>query len=108
MPPQTLKNSCDYCGKSYLTYEADKIFCNSTCEGKFKYNKHFRLIDRRPITETNCEQCGELLSIRGVREWKFCNELCRKQNKKDERAKKSMESPTKTKKPVKRLPYEVL
>lgn len=112
MSPQTLKKNCKKCGKAFFTYEVDKIYCTSDCEAKFKYNEHFGYEDHHKLNETNCEQCGDLLSVRGRIKMRFCNDMCKKQHAKEERAKisfkKSLEESGKPKKHGRRLPYEVL
>ncbi len=112
MAPQTLKKNCKKCGKAFFTYELDKIYCTSTCEAQFKYNEHFGYQDKHKLNETNCDQCGDLLSVRGSVKMRFCNEFCKKQFDKEARAKKSMEKKLQeTEKPKhkgKRLPYDVL
>lgn len=102
MPPPLFKKQCKRCQKNYLTYEADKEFCNSLCESKHKYEEIFpRNI---PLQATkNCAFCNqETLS-------KFCNLHCKKNYQKQQRTKNSAEVFLRDKdKNKKLLPYHVL
>lgn len=108
MAPQILKKNCGKCGKAFFTYETDKQYCTQMCEAQFKYNEHFGLKDKHKLNETNCEQCGDLLQIRGSVKMRFCDEYCKRQHGKEVRAKKSLETSDKPRKHGRLLPYNVL
>jgi YHS domain-containing protein len=105
MVRQLLKKSCKRCGRPFFTYELDKTFCNDICEARFKYDEHFGVEDYLKENSTYCENCNELIELKGVKSRRFCNEYCKKQFDKKQR---SIASEGKPKKKGKGLPYEVL
>jgi hypothetical protein len=101
-----IKKACKRCGKPFLTYELDKIFCADTCEGRFKYEEHFGIKDNLKENFTYCENCNDALDLKGIKSQRFCNDYCKKQFAKKQR---SIESEKNPKKKIKgRIPYEVL
>ncbi len=105
MVRRLLKKSCKRCGKPFFTYELEKIFCNDTCESRFKYDEHFGYKDYLKENPCYCENCNEFLDIKGAKIQKFCDERCKKQFDKKQRA---IASEGKPKKKIKGIPYEVL
>ncbi len=70
MPVRNWRKNCLRCNKSFLTYLEDMVYCNTDCEGKHAYEKHFRI--KKDLGGVECLQCGLMLS--GAR--KFCDSTC--------------------------------
>jgi hypothetical protein len=105
MVRQVLKKACGRCGKPFFTYELEKTFCTNTCEVRFKYDKHFQIKDYLKKNTNYCENCNEFLDIKGSVTMRFCDEHCKRQFDKKQRA---IASEGKPKQKKKGIPYEVL
>lgn len=71
------KKCCEWCNKSFMTYEENKIFCTDTCIAKKKYSELFYL--KKPIQRSHpCRECGDEILKNGT---EFCNHKCRQKYK---------------------------
>lgn len=109
MPRDLFKRNCEHCGKNFLTYEKDKVFCKSTCEGRHHYNEMLGK-DQPKKTLNYCAHCGdEVHSPQGVSKGnRFCNSICRKEFGKKELILVANARPMKKRGAKRALPYEVL
>ena len=98
MPRKILKKFCERCGRTFLTYEENLIYCNTDCEGKHKYEKQ-RSIKSPSKTPYSCAFCGDEIRKGRKNSNCFCNHHCRKGYKKRLRdaqpKKESKKSPAK-------------
>jgi hypothetical protein len=93
MAPSLLNKYCKRCEKSFFTYDDTMIFCNHTCEGRYKYFERYPKQDKSKIKEGNCYYCKEPIKRRGVAHLKFCNEHCKKKFINQENRKRSLSNP---------------
>ncbi len=70
MKNKILRKNCLRCVKNFLTYEEDKVYCNSDCESKAVYEKHFGCV--KTFKDSVCECCG--LRVKGST--KYCSKDC--------------------------------
>ena len=107
MAPSLLNKYCKRCEKSFFTYDDSMVFCNHTCEVRYKYYEKFPNQDKSKIKEGNCHYCKEQIIRRGVTHLKFCNEHCKKKFVNQENRKRSLGNP-KTASKRKKVSYEEL
>lgn len=106
MKSKVWTRDCVRCGKGFLTYLEDMIYCNSLCKGKHEYEKKLK-VKTPEFKKRPCPSCG--MGLKGNRN--FCDKVCRNAfNRAEAQQEKTIAANLKEKKPRKKggLSYKEL
>lgn len=106
MPVPTWRRKCTRCGKGFLTYLEDMVYCNTDCKAKHAYEIQ-RNYKPKEYNKHDCLSCGG--GLNGNR--KFCDRICRNAyNRAEAQQERIVAANTREKKPRKKggLSYEEL
>lgn len=99
MAPKVLRKECLRCKGSFLTYDANKAWCNEDCRIGQIYEAHFGL--DKCFQPVYCKHCGTAIPLsRNRRRRDYCDKICHMManegEKKKERISKANAAPKRT------------